>query len=193
MINDTSSNGSLHAPFLAMAMTEQAHHCSSGLTKTFTCVQLSNTYLSATLTTAAFPTAAACRGFDASACTPTPRDLLSSHWQLRLHFIWKGSQPFIYRCAPRGTRTGQCPTHFSQATGETRIFRRTLTCPLYRARTWYGKRLSAPHGMYWMPLESVTGTISPSSRKTLPESTVKATEAEAVGSCSTEEGTSPLS
>ena len=21
-------------------------------------------------------------------------------------FIWKGSQPFIYRCAPRGTRTG---------------------------------------------------------------------------------------
>ena len=105
-INDTSSNGSLHAPFLAMAMTEQAHHCSSGLTKTFTCVQLSNTYLSATLTTATFPTAAACRGFDASACTPTPRDLLSSHWQLRLHFIWKGSQPFIYRCAPRGTRTG---------------------------------------------------------------------------------------
>ena len=92
--------------FLAMAMTEQAHHCSSGLTKTFTCVQLSNTYLSATLTTAAFPTAAACRGFDASACTPTPRDLLSSHWQLWLHFIWKGSQPFIYRCAPRGTRTG---------------------------------------------------------------------------------------
>ena len=32
--------------------------------------------------------------------------VLSSHWQLRLHFIWKGSQPFIYRCAPRGTRTG---------------------------------------------------------------------------------------
>ena len=90
-----------------MAMTEQAHHCSSGLTKTFTCVQLSNTYLSATLTTATFPTAAACRGFDACACTPTPRDLHSSHWQLRLHFIWKGSQPFIYRCAPRGTRT--CP------------------------------------------------------------------------------------
>ena len=86
-------------------MTEQAHHCSSGLTKTFTCVQFSNTYLSATLTTAAFPTAAACRGVDASACTPTPRDLLSSHWQLRLHFIWRGSQPFIYRCAPRGTRT----------------------------------------------------------------------------------------
>ena len=26
----------------------------------------------------------------------------------------------------------QCPTHFSQATGETRLFRRTLTCPLYR-------------------------------------------------------------
>ena len=26
--------------------------------------------------------------------------------------------------------TGQCPTHFSQATGETRCFRRTLTCPL---------------------------------------------------------------
>ena len=98
--------------FLAMAMTEQAHHCSSGLTKTFTCVQLSNTYLSATLTTATFPTAAACRGFDASACTPTPRDLLSSHWQLRLHFIWKGSQPFIYRCAPRGTRTGHCPDCF---------------------------------------------------------------------------------
>ena len=97
--------------FLAMAMTEQAHHCSSGLTKTFTCVQLSNTYLSATLTTATFPTAAACRGFDAGACTPTPRDLLSSHWQLRLHFIWKGSQPFIYRCAPRGTRTVTCPLY----------------------------------------------------------------------------------
>ena len=31
---------------------------------------------------------------------------ISSHWQLRLHLIWKGSQPFIYRCAPRGTRTG---------------------------------------------------------------------------------------
>ena len=92
--------------FLAMALTEQAHHCSSGLTKTFTCVQLSNTYRSATLTIATFTTAAACRGFDACACTPTPRDLLSSHWQLRLHFIWKGSQPFIYRCAPRGTRTG---------------------------------------------------------------------------------------
>ena len=105
MINDTSSNGSLHAPFLAMAMTEQAHHCSSGLTKTFTCVQLSNTYRSATLTTATFPTAAACRGFDASACTPTPRDLLSSHWQLRLHLIWKVANP-LYRCAPRGTRTG---------------------------------------------------------------------------------------
>ena len=76
-----------------------------GLTKTFTCVQLSNTYLSATLTTATFPTAAACRGFDASACTPTPRDLLSSHWQLRLHLIWKVANP-LYRCAPRGTRTG---------------------------------------------------------------------------------------
>ena len=25
--------------------------------------------------------------------------------------------------------TGQCPTHFSQATGETRLFRRTLTFP----------------------------------------------------------------
>ena len=61
-----------------------------GLTNTFTCVQLSNTYLSATLTTATFPTAAACRGFDASACTPTPRDLLSSHWQLRLHFYMEG-------------------------------------------------------------------------------------------------------
>ena len=29
--------------------------------------------------------------------------------------------------------TDQCPTHFSQATGETRLFRRTLTCPLYRS------------------------------------------------------------
>ena len=93
-------------PFLAMTMPEQAHHCSSGLTKTFTCVQLSNTYLSATLTTTTFPTAAACRGFDACACTPTPRDLLSFHWQLRLHLIWKVANPFIYRCAPRGTRTG---------------------------------------------------------------------------------------
>ena len=35
----------------------------------------------------------ACRGFDASACTPTPRDLLSSHWQLRLHLIWKVANP----------------------------------------------------------------------------------------------------
>ena len=39
------------------------------------------------------PTAAACRGFDASACTPTPRDLLSSHRQLRLHLIWKVANP----------------------------------------------------------------------------------------------------
>ena len=31
-----------------------------------------------------------------------------------------------------GQGTGQCPTHFSQATGETKLFRRTLTCPLYR-------------------------------------------------------------
>ena len=31
-----------------------------------------------------------------------------------------------------GQGTGQCPTHFSQATGESRLFRRTLTCPLYR-------------------------------------------------------------
>ena len=31
-----------------------------------------------------------------------------------------------------GQGTGQCPTHFSQATSETRLFRRTLTCPLYR-------------------------------------------------------------
>ena len=45
------------------------------------------------LTTAAFPTAAAYRGFDASACTPTPRDLFSSHWQLRLHLIWKVANP----------------------------------------------------------------------------------------------------
>ena len=59
----------------------------------YTCVQLSNTYLSATLTTATFPTAAACRGFYASACTPAPRDLLSSHWQLRLHLIWKVANP----------------------------------------------------------------------------------------------------
>ena len=100
-------------------MTEQAHHCSSGLTKTFTCVQLSNTYLSATLTTAAFPTAAACRGFDASACTPTPRDLLSSHWQLRLHLIWKVANP-LYRCAPRGTRTG---------TTDSRQITNQRTCP----------------------------------------------------------------
>ena len=34
--------------------------------------------------------------------------------------------------ARAGQGTGQCPTHFSQATGETRFFRRTLTCPLYR-------------------------------------------------------------
>ena len=59
----------------------------------YTCVQLSNTHLSATLTTATFPTAAACREFDACACTPTPRDLLSSHWQLRLHLIWKVANP----------------------------------------------------------------------------------------------------
>ena len=29
--------------------------------------------------------------------------------------------------------TGQCPTHFSQATSETRLFRRTLTCSQYRS------------------------------------------------------------
>ena len=40
-----------------------------------------------------FPTVTACRGFDACACTPTPRDLLSSHWQLRLHLIWKVASP----------------------------------------------------------------------------------------------------
>ena len=40
-----------------------------------------------------FPTTAACRGVDASACTPTPRDLLPSHWQLRLHLIWKVANP----------------------------------------------------------------------------------------------------
>ena len=98
-----------------------------GLTKTFTCVQLSNTYLSATLTTATFPTAAACRGFDASACTP--RDLLSSHWQLRLHLM-EGRQPFIYRCAPRGTRTGQCPAEKPRLARSLRKMGRTLTCPL---------------------------------------------------------------
>ncbi|MGM9718472.1 MAG: hypothetical protein ACI3YQ_09505, partial [Prevotella sp.] len=32
-----------------------------------------------------------------------------------------------------GQGTGQCPTHFSQATSETRLFRRTQTCPLYRS------------------------------------------------------------
>ena len=102
--------------FLAMAMTEQAHHCSSGLTKTFTCVQLSDTYLSATLTTATFPTAATCRGFDVSACTPTPRDLLSSHWQLRLHLIWKVANPLYidvrlvaHGQVHRPKRVNQCP------------------------------------------------------------------------------------
>ena len=82
----------------------------SPLTRLFTlnslCIDITlGSDLSATLTTATFPTAAACRGFDASACTPTPRDLLSSHWQLRLHLIWKVANP-LYRCAPRGTRTG---------------------------------------------------------------------------------------
>ena len=83
----------------------------SPLTRLFTlhslCINITlGSDLSATLTTATFPTAAACRGFDASACTPTPRALLSSHWQLRLHLIWKVAKPFIYRYAPRGTRTG---------------------------------------------------------------------------------------
>ena len=37
------------------------------------------------------------------------------------------------RAMTSGTQvTGQCPTHFSQATSKTRLFRRTLTCPLYR-------------------------------------------------------------
>ena len=27
----------------------------------------------------------------------------------------EGSQPFIYRCAPRGTRTGHCPTGISKS------------------------------------------------------------------------------
>ena len=114
-----------------MAMTEQAHHCSSGLTKTFTCVQLSNTYLSATLTTTAFPTAAACRGFDASACTPTPRDLLSSHWQLRLHLYGRVANPLYIdvRLVAHGlvrwfTRQGQCtsPSNPFGGTASTRFY-----------------------------------------------------------------------
>ena len=27
----------------------------------------------------------------------------------------EGSQPFMYRCAPRGTRTGHCPTGISKS------------------------------------------------------------------------------
>ena len=44
----------------------------------------------------------------------------------------KTSQIIKKICRRAGQGTGQCPTHFSQATGETRLFRRTLTCPLYR-------------------------------------------------------------
>ena len=135
-ITDTSSHGSFHAPFLAMAMTEQAHHCSSGLTKTFTCVQLSNTYLSATLTTAAFPTTAACRGFDASACTPTPRDLLSSHWQLRLHLIWKVAN-LLYK-----------DVHLV-AHGQVCVLRKSLDSPVAWEK-WVGHwPVPCPDGGYW--------------------------------------------
>ena len=42
----------------------------------------------------------------------------------------KYAKKYVHLMAGQGT--GQCPTHFSQATGETRLFRRTLTCPLYR-------------------------------------------------------------
>ena len=46
----------------------------------------------------------------------------------------KTSQIIKKICRRAGQGKGQCPTHFSQATGETRLFRRTLTCPLYRGR-----------------------------------------------------------
>ena len=45
-------------------------------------------------------------------------------------FIWKDSQPFIYRCAPRGTRTGQCPAEKPRLARSLRKMGRTLTCPL---------------------------------------------------------------
>ena len=46
--------------------------------------------------------------------------------------LWKGSQPFIYRCAPRGTRTGQCPAEKPRLARSLRKMGRTLTCPLSR-------------------------------------------------------------
>ena len=42
------------------------------------------------------------------------------------------SHSWSLACTAAGQGTGQCPTHFSQATSETRLFRRTLTCRLYR-------------------------------------------------------------
>ena len=41
-----------------------------------------------------------------------------------------------------GQGTGQCPTHFSQATSETRLFRRTLTSPCATRRTSIYKGLA---------------------------------------------------
>ena len=42
-------------------------------------------------------------------------------------------------------RVSQCPTHFSQATGEMRLFRRTLTCPCAMRCTSIYKGLATFH------------------------------------------------
>ena len=41
----------------------------------------------------------------------------------------EGSQPFIYSCAPRGTRTGQCPAEKPRFARSLRKMGRTLTDP----------------------------------------------------------------
>ena len=51
----------------------------------------------------------------------------------------EGSQPFIYRCVPRGTRTGQCPAEKPRLARSLRKMGRTLTCPLYRLSSYLSK------------------------------------------------------
>ena len=55
----------------------------------------------------------------------------------------KYAKKYVHLMAGQGT--GQCPTHFSQATGETRFFRRTLTCPCATRRTSIYKGLATFH------------------------------------------------
>ena len=51
----------------------------------------------------------------------------------------EGSQPFIYRCAPRGTRPGPCPAEKPRLARSLRKMGRTLTCnffPLFRLQSY---------------------------------------------------------